>query len=205
MLRRLGRENEALVLEQEIRKWWRDNTYKLSPARFREIVLDPQHQGQDFILDTREGKKLFRGMRDLGKGVFIHDPTESGGGNYMCNNCEDMSQDKKKFQRCSTCHVAYYCSRDCQKAHWPEHKKICKPGLSPSVGPSHRTMNWKQEPYQAFGYATKMKTETGTLTLQASKSGEGKKEAAKVEAEVDGQAESDNSSEEKSGEEAHEK
>lgn len=32
----------------------------------------------------------------------------------------------KGAMRCKACHTANYCSRRCQKAHWPFHKKICK-------------------------------------------------------------------------------
>jgi len=28
--------------------------------------------------------------------------------------------------RCSGCHLAAYCSRECQVAHWPTHRKACK-------------------------------------------------------------------------------
>lgn len=32
---------------------------------------------------------------------------------------------------CSRCKAVRYCSRECQKAHWKEHKKVCK---APSNG-----------------------------------------------------------------------
>lgn len=31
----------------------------------------------------------------------------------------------KPLQRCSRCQKAYYCSKDCQKANWKEHKRGC--------------------------------------------------------------------------------
>ncbi|KAL0486102.1 hypothetical protein AKO1_001785 [Acrasis kona] len=31
-----------------------------------------------------------------------------------------------KLKMCTTCHVATYCSRECQVADWPKHKKVCK-------------------------------------------------------------------------------
>jgi hypothetical protein len=30
-----------------------------------------------------------------------------------------------RLMRCSRCKVALYCSPECQKSHWPLHKKIC--------------------------------------------------------------------------------
>jgi len=41
--------------------------------------------------------------------------------NSKCNNC-------KKFAsfRCSKCNKIKYCSKECQKTDWSEHKKICQ-------------------------------------------------------------------------------
>lgn len=32
----------------------------------------------------------------------------------------------KRLQQCGRCHVVFYCSKECQKIHWPEHKIACK-------------------------------------------------------------------------------
>ncbi|KAK7943092.1 MYND domain protein, partial [Apiospora aurea] len=39
-----------------------------------------------------------------------------------CNACKKTGIDLKK---CSKCQTTLYCSRDCQKADWKSHKKVC--------------------------------------------------------------------------------
>lgn len=41
---------------------------------------------------------------------------------YECRQCFKV-MDKRK--NCSRCKTVYYCSRDCQVAHWPIHKREC--------------------------------------------------------------------------------
>lgn len=41
----------------------------------------------------------------------------------MCNNCQKRPD---TLLKCSSCKSVEYCSRECQKAHWPVHKVVCK-------------------------------------------------------------------------------
>eukprot|EP00026_Physarum_polycephalum_P005746 Phypoly_transcript_05784.p1 GENE.Phypoly_transcript_05784~~Phypoly_transcript_05784.p1 ORF type:complete len:632 (+),score=88.96 Phypoly_transcript_05784:250-1896(+) len=48
----------------------------------------------------------------------------------MCHNCcvcgkEDEPAAKKTNKKCSKCGYSYYCSIDCQKKDWAEHKPLC--------------------------------------------------------------------------------
>lgn len=44
----------------------------------------------------------------------------------MCSFCKEPAKDGQKLKVCGGCHIAKYCSAHCQRAHWKEHKKICK-------------------------------------------------------------------------------
>ncbi|CAK5266832.1 unnamed protein product [Mycena citricolor] len=41
----------------------------------------------------------------------------------MCENCLMGSRD---LRRCGGCNITRYCSRECQKSHWKEHKSYCE-------------------------------------------------------------------------------
>jgi len=45
-----------------------------------------------------------------------------------CANCHMLSEEAKKL--CGACKKVYYCSRDCQREHWPTHKPECVPSSS---------------------------------------------------------------------------
>lgn len=42
-----------------------------------------------------------------------------------CSYCSAPTGNKKLLT-CSRCKLSYYCNRDCQMKHWPEHKKNCQ-------------------------------------------------------------------------------
>ncbi|KAJ7436877.1 hypothetical protein B0H11DRAFT_2108884 [Mycena galericulata] len=42
-----------------------------------------------------------------------------------CTNCHKIDQDLK-LSRCGRCKEAWYCSKECQKKHWPGHKVFCR-------------------------------------------------------------------------------
>lgn len=56
--------------------------------------------------------------------------------NALCHNssCKDpiIGKDRKRY-KCAQCLTVHYCSAQCQKAHWKEHRQTCKPWESVSI------------------------------------------------------------------------
>lgn len=47
-------------------------------------------------------------------------------GAEVCGGCKkDASSLSKPLKHCAKCGEAWYCSRECQKADWKQHKKVC--------------------------------------------------------------------------------
>lgn len=45
----------------------------------------------------------------------------------MCayNECRKVEPEPGSFKLCARCHMRCYCSKECQRLAWPEHKKMC--------------------------------------------------------------------------------
>jgi len=53
-------------------------------------------------------------------------PTVKDPLSIKCEMCPKTARDVgKRLMRCTNCYGANYCSKDCQKNHWPGHKKTC--------------------------------------------------------------------------------
>lgn len=65
----------------------------------------------------------------------------------MCAGCEETeTRDQKKFKVCSACRTVRYCSVECQRRHWPKHKRECvkaeKTPLGSGRPASHVPSTW---------------------------------------------------------------
>jgi len=59
-------------------------------------------------------------------GISIKSGVESSKVKRCCVKCGISEGTKGKLMQCSRCKLAYYCSKDCQKADWKSHKEFCK-------------------------------------------------------------------------------
>eukprot|EP01032_Pedospumella_encystans_P017964 gene17964-20460_t len=60
---------------------------------------------------------------------------KAGVGPVICFHCQKVEPKLVRFKKCGRCKSAYYCSRECQVAHWPDgHRDMCYMEVEPEGG-----------------------------------------------------------------------
>ena len=74
-----------------------------------------------------EQQQLLQELLLLAKLLLLQEvPLPLGCSNLTCLNLAGMSEVALAHNPCSGCKVARYCSRECQVAHWEQHRGLCK-------------------------------------------------------------------------------
>ncbi|KAI0697308.1 hypothetical protein C8T65DRAFT_26271 [Cerioporus squamosus] len=87
--------------EKEYARWWKPNNEPTLASLLRGPLRCSCHSGED-------------GCMQLGPGLAML---------YACCWCSCRSAVVRK---CSGCQSAWYCDVQCQRAHWPKHRLVCR-------------------------------------------------------------------------------
>ncbi|VDC05480.1 unnamed protein product [Peniophora sp. CBMAI 1063] len=97
--------------------WRRARCGQLTPEDieiFRDVVPAEYSPGDDgFIVEEIQ--------------YYIKNPDPLICWNTGCCQVDDHPELAEQLKRCSRCKVVTYCSAECQKKHWKEHKQDCHP------------------------------------------------------------------------------
>lgn len=86
---------------------------------FVEEIFPPE------ILSSAAARNLSSSNPDIGS-VLVPSSSTLLEGLNECHHCgKDKKEDGKELMKCSRCRIARYCSSECQRGDWKEHKKVC--------------------------------------------------------------------------------
>merc|ERR1711865_1285247 len=92
----------------------------------------------------------------MGESVTMGMPETSGSvddahaATRMCALCSKPAADNATLLRCTRCKKVFYCNKDCQRAHWKEHKASCNPSSSsPSKQQQQQSPRKRKQPTAA--------------------------------------------------------
>lgn len=93
-----------------------------------EFYADWRHEG----LSAGKGTPFIDGRGAPDEAPSQQRPANEPGFGSACAQCQarNRSPDLPKHARCARCQIASYCSKACQKLHWPVHKPFCRAPLA---------------------------------------------------------------------------
>lgn len=86
------------------------------------------------------GEEVWTTLRDRAPPQDVSEDIKDGGAPHLarrdkCNVCGVPRSSENQLKCCGKCKRVYYCSRQCQLRHWPEHKHMCL-FMTPPAPPS---------------------------------------------------------------------
>ena len=103
------------------------NGYKLA---FKNTYVESLDNGTYLLkIRSKTNPSFWKRSASKSSGVPTYKLMNKERRNWVCNweGCETaMTPDiVRKLKQCGACQTVAYCSRECQKSDWKEHKKVC--------------------------------------------------------------------------------
>ena len=93
-----------------------------------ELIHRLYQDSPEAVTDLSEEQKVecLRDMLKLADLLLTEVPNPLGCSYPWCVNMDGGSEVGLSNKACTGCNMVYYCSRQCQVAHWGTHKHLCK-------------------------------------------------------------------------------
>ncbi|EIW78285.1 hypothetical protein CONPUDRAFT_138627 [Coniophora puteana RWD-64-598 SS2] len=115
--RGVGGDAESQYLEAHVAKWLKKNRFQFSASELRDLfgTSDTDSSTDPILLAIGGVEALKR------RGLSFKSLQRT---TRRCQQCSKGDPAVKLFQ-CSKCRYTFYCSKACQRGHWPLHKQFC--------------------------------------------------------------------------------
>ena len=118
-------------------KWWHEAAHHLGQAALLNHIIycghlgHPKHAEVDRCVETLQRTITDFKINDAKRCALSDDVVaglDADASRVKCSFCGKVERPdgKDRFDRCGKCKCTKYCSRDCQRAHWPSHKAACR-------------------------------------------------------------------------------
>lgn len=114
-------------------------------------TVQPGTREQDEAADESWSKMMDLLINNLGTPL----PKRASQGRVICGGCKkDSSWFSAGLKKCSRCNTESYCSRDCRKRNWKQHKKAC--GNSGGTSDGQQSSSTTGQALDPFDYYQKV-------------------------------------------------
>ncbi|KAJ8078221.1 hypothetical protein PM082_000427 [Marasmius tenuissimus] len=119
VLRRKGEVSDAEPHEAFLIRWFKRHSLQLPESLLRQWFTT-EHD-DDPVFKALGGAKWMKNRKKITSKTFLRETRAC----YSCGLREDLLE-SKKLMKCSKCQSTVYCSKECQRRHYPFHKIICR-------------------------------------------------------------------------------